>query len=195
MSGAVEVAPEDRSRAYAYALIGRLMYGPPEPALLTYVVQQPVAEGGSELARAWTAFQQACREVDLDGAREEYDELFVGVGKAAVTLYTAAYVAPGAPDRHLLRLRNALDGFGLARRTDAGETEDHVSALCDVMRWLIDNGKAMEVQRRFFFDYFSSAVDPLCDAILAAPQARFYRAVADFLRAYHAVERVGFDIG
>lgn len=185
---------EELARAHCYALIGRLLYGAPDAALVARMLAQPAAEDAVPLAQAWQGLQQACRDIDLDDARLEYDELFVGVGKAPVTLYTSAYVAPHAPDRHLLALRNRLDALGLARRPEAGETEDHVSALCDVMRWLIEHGAGLASERQFFFEYLAPAVEPLCKAIALHPQARFYRSVAAYLEAFADVERAGFEL-
>jgi len=59
--------------------------------------------------------------------KQEFDSLFVGVGKAPVTPYSFHYLTGVAPDRHLVRLRQRLDGWGLARRSAAFEVEDHVS--------------------------------------------------------------------
>lgn len=189
-----DVHGEDLARAYGYALIGRLLYGAPDAALVARLLEQPASDDAVPLAQAWQALQQASREIDLDDVRLEYDELFIGVGRAPVTLYTSAYVAAHAPDRHLLALRNQLDALGLARRPEAGETEDHMSALCDVMRWLIENRVGLAGERQFFFDYLAPAVEPLCKAIAMQPRSRFYRSVAAYLEAYADVERTGFEL-
>ena len=185
---------EDLARAHCYAIVGRLMYGAPDVAFASYIVQQPSNDDAVRLALAWKALQAACRDADREQVRLEYDDLFVSVGKAPVTLYTSGYVSPQAPDRHLLALRNALDALGLARRTEAGETEDHISALCDTMRWLIESGQSLAAQRRFFFDFVAPAIEPLCAAIAGNPQAAFYRTVAAYLLAFYEVERTGFEL-
>lgn len=194
MSAGTTTSAEDLARAHCYAVIGRLMYAPPDAPLVAYILQQPSVDDAVPLAQAWTAVQAACRGAELEQVRLEYDDLFVGVGKAPVTLYTGAYAAPQSPDRHLLALRNKLDALGLARRTQAGEMEDHVSALCDVMRWLIESNRGLEAERGFFFEFLAPAAEPLCTAITRHPQAVFYRSVAAYMWAYYEVERAGFEL-
>jgi TorA maturation chaperone TorD len=194
MSATPALEPEDRARAYCYALIGRLMYAAPDAALTESILQQSGFDEAVPLGQAWKGLQDACRGADLDELRLEYDDLFVGVGKAPVTLYTGAYATAHAPDRHLLALRNELDALGLARRTEAGETEDHVSALCDVMRWLIEHGRGLDAERRYFFQFIAPAAEPLCAAIRQQPGARFYQAVAAYMHAFYDVERTGFEL-
>lgn len=194
MSADRGIGPEELARAQSYAVIGRLMYGAPDAAVIDYIAQQPTTDDPLPLAQAWKALQTACREADMDAVRLEYDDLFIGVGKAAVTLYTGAYAAPQAPDRHLLALRNELDALGLARRMQAGEMEDHVSALCDAMRWLIESACGLETERRFFFEYVAPAAEPLCAAITRTPKAHFYRSVAGYMQAFYDIERAGFEL-
>ena len=43
--------------------------------------------------------------------------------------------------------------WGLVRREAVYEVEDHVSAVCDVMRWLIEHDRPLEVQQGFFDEF------------------------------------------
>jgi len=40
-------------------------------------------------------------------------------------------------ERPLVNIRKALEGFGLEAAEEVTETEDHISSLCEVMRYLI----------------------------------------------------------
>ncbi|HEV7803635.1 MAG TPA: molecular chaperone TorD family protein, partial [Burkholderiales bacterium] len=148
-----ELPEEDGARADCYALISRLFYAPSDVEFLKRLAGVPLfAEDASGLqlqgddevpqtgayASALRDLQSACRAIDAQALRQEYDDLFVGAGKALVTPYTSGYAVPQAPDRHLLALRDHLVAWGLARRDAVFEIEDHVSAVCDVMRWLIE---------------------------------------------------------
>ena len=101
---------------------------------------------------------------------------------------------PNAPDRHLLALRAHLAAWGLARRDAVFEVEDHVSAVCDVMRWLIEHDRPLEEQLPFFNDFVYTGVGTFCDAIDAAATTSFYRAVAAVARAFLLVEKEAFDL-
>jgi TorA maturation chaperone TorD len=187
-----ELAAEDAARARCYALIGALFFGPLQRDLGNDIAQGPAPDGDAPLARAWRALQDACRSANYDAARQEYDDLFIGVGQAPVTLYTAHYIAPHGPDRHLVRLREQLAAWGLARGALVGETEDHLSGVCDVMRWLIESGRTADIQRHFFMEFVDPAREPLCNAITKV--ADFYRAPAAFAGAFLRVEREAFDL-
>lgn len=152
-----ELTDEDRARADCYALISRLFYAPPDAELLASLAtanprDSTEAAPGDELGskdyvRAFAAFQHACSSADEAALRQEYDDIFVGAGKSLVSPYTAGYAVPHAPDRHLVALREQLASWGLARRESVFEVEDHVSALCDVMRWLIERDRSLSEQR------------------------------------------------
>src|SRR5262249_11490989 len=126
--------PEEAARANLYGLVSRLFYGPPDPNLLAEICragggEPSEAEGG--LPAEWGRLKEACRSVYPPVARQEYDGLFVGVGKAAITPYLSAYAEPHSPDRFVVRLRDRLAGWQLGRRVSVFEVEDHVSGLSD----------------------------------------------------------------
>lgn len=202
------LSEEDRARADCYALISRLFYAAADDALLKLLaaaapdresaVPPQDIEGedrdASAYAEAFRALQHAARKADADAVRQEFDDFFVGAGKALVTPYTAGYVAPHSPDRHLLALRELIATWGLARREAVFEVEDHVSALCDVMRWLIERDYPLEEQAAFFTDFVYAGAAAFCDAIDSNPNAGFYRAVARLARAFLAIEKHGFEL-
>ena len=205
-----ELQEEDRARADCYALISRLFYAAADDALLKKLASaapapDPEAAGqalepegddrdATAYADAFRALQQAAREADADAVRQEFDDFFVGAGKALVTPYTSGYVQPHSPDRHLLELREQIAAWGLGRREAVFEVEDHVSALCDVMRWLIERERPLEEQASFFTEFVYAGAETFCDAIEANPNASFYRAVARLAHAFLAIEKHGFEL-
>jgi TorA maturation chaperone TorD len=197
LSGAApEISEEDRARAACYALMSRFFYAPPDSHLLAEICNAPL-EAGAEapaggMGAAWSELQEACRNAFPAVIRQEYDTLFIGVGKALVTPYTSRYARQSAPDRHLVRLREQLEAWGLARRERVFETEDHISGICDVMRHLIEQDYPLEEQRRCFEEFVYPGVMPLFDAIDAVEAAGFYRHIALFSRRFIEVEREGF---
>lgn len=189
---------EDRARAHWYALVSRLFYAAPDARLLQELAAAPDADEAdgahSPLLEAWRALQAACRGADQEAVRAEFDDLLVGVGRAPVTPYTSSYAVSHAPDRHLLALRTRLGEWGLARRERVFESEDHVSAVCDAMRWLIEQGRPLSDQRAYFAEFIDPAIPALCNAITQSPIAGFYRAVAALALAFITVEREAFDM-
>jgi TorA maturation chaperone TorD len=111
-----------------------------------------------------------------------------------VTPYTSHYVAGTAPDKQVVALRETLAELGLARREMVFEVEDHIAAICDVMRLLIERNQSLQVQKAFFAQFVLPGVMPLCNAIDPIETAVFYRDVAALARAFLELESIAFDM-
>jgi TorA maturation chaperone TorD len=204
------LSEEDKARADCYALVSRLFYAPVDSDLLAVLSDAPKLElpGGESLelvtweieadetpyTQAMKTLKDACAAADPDLLRQEYDDLFTGAGKALITPYTSGYADPHAPDRFLVALREHLIAWGLARRDAVFEIEDHVSAVCDVMRWLIERERPLEEQHAFFNDFVYTGVGTFCDAIEARARTPFYKAVAGVARTFLAIEKEAFEL-
>ena len=101
---------------------------------------------------------------------------------------------PAGPDRYLVRLREQLAAWGLARKDLVFEVEDHVSGVCDVMRWLIENQHSLAEQKRFFDEFAYPGVTGLCAAVQKSPTADFYKHVSALAAAYYELERTAFEM-
>ena len=196
----LELSAEDQARARFYALIGRLFYGASDSDLLEAIgrergsVDADAGDSTAALAQPWQMLQKACRHANLAVIGQEHDSLFIGVGRAEVTPYTSHYVATDAADRHLVALRQQLAAWGLMRRNMVFEMEDHISGVCDVMRFLIEQDFPPAEQRLFFERFVFPGTIRFCDALTAAPSADFYKVVSLFVRAFLEVEKAAFEM-
>lgn len=191
--------PEEAARANFYALLARLFHSPPDAALLAALAAaEPLRSGGdAALGAAWQAMLDASSVMDADAAAEEYESLFVGVGKAAVSLYAGHYNGAPAIDHPRVRIQADLAALGLARREALSEPEDHYAGLFETMRVLVAGGAgrspaSLEEQRRFFQAHLEPGMAALGRALEEAPQANYYRTVAAFLAAFAALESESF---
>jgi len=187
---------QDIARANLYAIIGRFFYSAPDDLLLAAITQDQSEDSmeQGELGKSWRELRETCRTAFPVVLRQEFDNLFVGVGKSEITPYLSHYVKEAASGRHLVHLRQLLEGWGLARRDAAGETEDHVSGICDVMRHLVSEGYPLEEQGLFFNEFVFPGVPGFCSAIERSPNASFYRRVAQFTAAFVMLEKSAFDL-
>jgi TorA maturation chaperone TorD len=191
---------EELARAELYGLLASLWLAPPDADLLQQfqvaVTQAP--EAGGHLEAPWQALVAAMRETSVEAAADEYDALFLGVGKPEVFLYGSYYLTGFLNERPLAALRSDLAALGLGRDESRLETEDHVAYGFEVMRYLIAGDDLavcnLEQQRRFFRGHLQPWVEALCDAVEAHPAARLARALAGFTRAFVQVEAQGFDM-
>ncbi|MBK6335758.1 MAG: molecular chaperone TorD family protein [Betaproteobacteria bacterium] len=202
--------PEEAARAGFYALLSRLYAGGPDAALLAAIAAAaplPVEAGDAaaagakdaagDLASAWDALRAASARATPEAVAQEYDELFIGVGKSEVNLHASHWLTGFMMERPLAEVRGALAGLGLERRPETSMVEDHLSALCETMRILIaGHGKRLPAdigEQKAFFDHHVAAwVFPCCDAISVCPLASFYRDVAQFTKHFLALERDSF---
>ncbi len=189
-------APEEAARAEVYGLLARLFYAAPDAALLASIASVGGAEAGAgKVGHAWRELARAAAQADPEAVRDEHETVFVGTGKAAVTLYMTAYTIRYASESPLAELREDLARHGLARLGNAHEPEDHVAGLCEVMRWLIAEERAdLAAQKKFFERWLWPGATALCNAINNCPSTGFYRAVANIAECFFEVEHSAFEM-
>ena len=193
------LAPEESGRADFYALFARVLHAAPDSRLLATLASAGDLPGESDpaLARAWGELVAASSIVDADAVQWEFEELFVGVGKAEVTPYAAFYAGASAVDHPRVRLRADLASLGLARREHATEPEDHFAAIFDAMRVMVAGGAGrspatVQEQKRFFEAHVAPAVGKFLKALMASSKSNYYRKVAALGDAFFAIESESF---
>jgi TorA maturation chaperone TorD len=155
---------EETARADLYGLLSTLFYAPPSQALLD-TIGSANAQGDGVLEQAWADLVAACKGAGEEAVRDEYEQLFIGVGKPEVMLYGSWYLSGFLMEKPLAALRGDLNLLGLERPETVMESEDHIAALCEVMRYLIasdDIAQAnLATQKRFFAAHLQPWVLPL----------------------------------
>ena len=193
-----ELAAEDQARANCYALLSRLYAAAPDEALLAMIAAADEWPVAGELAASWRTLIAASAAMDAEAAADEYQRLFIGVGRSEVSLHASGYLA-GAGSSPLAELRAALSRLGLGRRDGVSVYEDHLAAICETMRVLVGGAPGIEPgsivqQREFFAIYVAPWVTSCCAAIKNSPVANYYRRVAEFTDSFMAIERDSFAI-
>jgi TorA maturation chaperone TorD len=191
-----ELQPEDAARADIYGLIARLFYAAPDEGVLGQLLHSRAFEGSEEpIALAWRELVEAGRTAYPVVLENEHTDLFVGTGKAEVTPYLTHYTIKFATDNPLVELRQQLIRWGMARRENVHEPEDHIAGICETMRMAIAvQHRSEEDQRAFFERFILRGGVAFCDAVTASPKAVFYRRVAVFARAFFELEHEAFSM-
>ena len=186
--------PEDEARAAYYGLIARLFYAAPDAAVLAQMLHANAFAGSdAPVALAWRGLAAVAQTAFPVMLENEHTELFVGTGKAEVTPYLTHYTIQYATETPLVDVRQQLRAWGIARRSSASEPEDHISGLCEAMRFAIAVQHRSDEEQRDFFDRFLyRGAIAFCDAVSASPKAVFYRSVARFARAFLELEQEAF---
>ena len=198
------IAAEDQARADFYALLARLYTAAPDAALLSAIaasgplIVDAESDDGRALADSWQKLIGASTAIDPEAAAEEYQNLFVGVGRSEVSAHASAYVkSPGATP--LIDIRTSLARLGLARQSGVNVYEDHLATVCETMRALITgagegDAAAFGDQRQFFESHVKPWVFDCCTAIQNSSVANYYRRVAEFTQLFMVIERDSFAI-
>jgi TorA maturation chaperone TorD len=192
---------EETARAELYGLIAELFYAPPRAELLAQlrVAATDAPAAGGFLEEPWRQLVGVSRAMDDAQIQKEHDALFGGVGKPEVYVYGSHFLTGFLNEKPLAHLRSDLAALGLTRdATTMSETEDHVSYVFEVMRFLVAGDDVsvsnLTQQAKFFAAHVQTWLPALCDALQTHPRARFYAALAELTRAFVSVETQGFDL-
>lgn len=202
MESEATIPVEDQARADLYALLARLFSAPPDASLLRALAGADEWMGSAEeapLANAWRRLQTAAARTSPQAVREEFDALFIGVGRAPILTYASYYLTGSLMERPLAGLRADLAQLGLARFPGVGEPEDHIASLAEVMRFLIvGDGQtppaSLATQKRFFRRHIQPWYGRFAADLRDQALADFYKPVAALMQAFFAVEVEAFEM-
>jgi TorA maturation chaperone TorD len=187
---------EEQARAQLYGLLAELFYAPPSKALLEQLSVSK-ASGQGLFDVAWNTLSEACATMPQATVHEEFESLFISVGKPEVVLYGSYYMAGFMMEKPLAELRTTLAKLGLQRVDAMPESEDHIAALCDVMRHLIQEDSESDRfarQKQFYSEFIQPWVMELCSELAAHPNASFYAALASVAKAFFEIEAQAFEM-
>lgn len=195
-----EVEGYELARAELYGLLARLWHSAPDDELLrrfqTAALEAP--EHSTSLEAAWIDLVGSLRSTGPSSAKAEYSTLFYSVGKPEIFVYGSYHLSGALNDRPLATLRADLARLGLRSEQLAGETEDHISYVLEVMRYLIAGDDVsvctLEQQRRFFRAHVQTWVGRLCETTVRHPRANLWQRVARLTAQFVTVETQAFDL-
>jgi len=193
---ALDIAEEDRLRADMYSFLAGLLRHEPEDALLEKVAQ---LEGDdTPIGNASATLAKLAASIDAGLVRNEYVNLFVGVGRGEVLPFASYYLTGFLNDRPLANLRGDMAAIGIKRAEGVKEPEDHIASLFDMMAGLIrgDYGRQFSVaeQGTFFRKHIQPWGQLLMRDIEEAKNAVFYAPVGTMGRVFLEIESQAFEM-
>lgn len=191
---AVSISEEDVTRARLYGLLGNLLARPADPATLE--ICGSLHGDDTPLGRALGALGETARTIDPVRVTEEYQDLFIGVGRGELMPYGSFYLTGFLHEKPLADLRTRMAELGIQRRDDISEPEDHVAALCEMMAGLISGGFGapadLDTQRQFFSVHIGSWARRFFEDLERAKAAAFYMPVGTIGRLFMEIEAQAF---
>ena len=188
-------ASEQQQRAAAYALLAALLRSPPDAALLAQVATlSDDAPADDELALATAMLGLAARSSEAERIGEEFQALFVGIGRGELLPYGSWYLTGFLMEQPLSLLRDDLARLGFERDPQVCEPEDHIAALCEVLSMLIQEQRPYALQSRFFDSHLAPWGERFFADLSGAGSAVFYRNLGRFGTAFMQFERRYFEL-
>ncbi len=185
------IEDEQRYRASAYALLAALLRATPDQALLDHVATlSPESDVESdELSEAMAALAAAARQQKPADLEDEYNNLFIGIGKGEVVPYGSWYLTGFLMEQPLSDLRDDLRALGFERNPEIHEPEDHIAAIFEVFSVMISDAVDSAEQQRFFEKHMKPWLSRFFADLGDARSADFYRHVAQFGAAFLELEQ------
>jgi TorA maturation chaperone TorD len=176
-------------RAQTYALLATLFVKAPDQALLDNIASIEVSEPGSPMGKQWQQLIAASKQTQSDSLQQEFHDLFIGITHGELMPYGSYYRTGFLMEEPLAELRTDLAKLGIERQEDTKEPEDHIAALCDVMRLiLMADGTPIVTAEQFFNAHIKPWYDKFSDDLTKAKSADFYKAVGQFAKVFFALE-------
>jgi len=209
--GSIKVSSEDaylhdqaqQMRAGAYELLAAMLSKEPSEDILQVLREidaqgddvssdagTPPELGSGQLGMGWQLLRQASLKANTEQVREEYFDLFVGVGRGELVPFGSWYLTGFLMEKPVSVLRADLAQLGIERQEGVTESEDHIASLCDAMAILIRNAEEISFtrQKTFYNDHLQPWVGRFFSDLQAARTARFYRSVGFFGEAFFSFE-------
>ncbi len=184
------IAEEQIYRASAYGLLAALLRAPPDAALLQHLGNlSPQGDyEPDDITEAMSELAAAAGVADTARCEEEFNDLFIGLGRGEVVPYGSWYMTGFLMEQPLSDLRDDLKKLGFERSADTSEPEDHVAAIFEVISVMIADKTGLEQQQEFYFRHLEPWLEKFFSDLGRAKTADFYRSVARFGGAFAKLE-------
>ncbi|WP_414932251.1 molecular chaperone [Vibrio europaeus] len=178
-------------RADIYLLLSSLYRQQPSTELIAFLSQLETEQAESAMQLAWHKVKSAAIESSQEQLEDEYQELFIGIGRGEVVPFASWHLTGSLMEKPLASIRHDLELLGLEREEQVKEPEDHFSALCEVMSVLTEEEE--ELQQVFFNKHLGTWFNSLVKQVKEAKNASFYLTVAELTNAFMTLEQVRFS--
>ncbi|WP_038174718.1 TorD/DmsD family molecular chaperone [Vibrio pacinii] len=178
-------------RSEIYLVLATLYRQAPSAEMIEFLAQLETEPSNSAMKVAWDKLKNAALASDTQTLTDEYQELFIGIGRGEVMPFASWHLTGSLMEKPLAAIRHDLTRLGFERAESVKEPEDHISALCEVMAALVSEEE--NLQQAFFNTHIAPWFESLIKQILQAKHASFYLCVAELTHAFLTVEQVRFS--
>ena len=187
---------EDRMRADLYGMLARVLFSRPDQSQLKNL--SALSGDDSDMGRAFNALAKVASATTSDIAGEEYDGLFIGMGRGELLPFGSYYLTGFLNEKPLAKLRSSMRELGIERQKDVKEPEDHIGSLMEMMSNLIigtyGEPASVTTQREFFATHIEPWAGHFFKDLEAAELSRLYQPVGAIGRLFVETETRAFSM-
>jgi TorA maturation chaperone TorD len=159
--------------------------------MLEFLKSLQVEPSASAMQQAWTGLQLAAERAEREALEDEYQDLFIGIGRGEVVPFASWHLTGSMMEKPLADIRHDLELLGIERAENVKEPEDHISALCEVMAMLTDEEEGL--QQAVFNKHIAPWFKAFTHQLENAESADFYQPAAQLCDAFLTLEQVRFS--
>ena len=189
-----QVAEVDQLRVNVYRLLARCLSASADAAFLN--VLKDLQGDDHELGLALSELASIAGRTSVEKAGEEYQNLFIGLGRGELLPYYSYYLTGFLNEKPLARLRNDMSVLGIERDPNLTEPEDHAGAILEMMAGLIDGSfgtvQPTSVQHDFFKKHIASWMPHFFRDLQAASHSSLFKPVGKIGALFMEIEESAF---
>ncbi|MHA7229153.1 TorD/DmsD family molecular chaperone [Vibrio campbellii] len=183
---------EQTLRTEIYLVLSALFRSAPSEEMIEFLTSLEVEPSESAMQKAWIALQQAAKDSNREALEDEYQDLFIGIGRGEVMPFGSWHMTGAMMEKPLAEIRHDLELLGFERDENVKEPEDHIAALCEVMSML--TGEEEDLQQAVFNKHIAPWFASFTQQLENAESASFYKPAAQLCEAFLTLEQVRFSV-
>ncbi|USD48529.1 molecular chaperone TorD family protein [Vibrio sp. SCSIO 43153] len=183
---------EQTLRTEIYLALSALFRSAPSEEMIEFLTSLEVEPSESAMQKAWIALQQAAKDSNREALEDEYQDLFIGIGRGEVMPFGSWHMTGAMMEKPLAEIRHDLELLGFERDENVKEPEDHIAALCEVMSML--TGEEEDLQQAVFNKHIAPWFNSFTQQLENAESANFYKPAAQLCEAFLTLEQVRFSV-
>lgn len=182
---------EQTLRTEIYLVLSALFRSAPSEEMIEFLTSLEVEPSESAMQKAWIALQQAAKDSNREALEDEYQDLFIGIGRGEVMPFGSWHMTGAMMEKPLAEIRHDLELLGFERDENVKEPEDHIAALCEVMSMLTGEE---DLQQAVFNKHIAPWFSSFTQQLENAESANFYKPAAQLCEAFLTLEQVRFSV-
>ena len=190
------ISEEDKIRSDMYCFLAGVLQREPSDDLVRGY--NDLKGDKSDIGKAFSVLSDLSKKVSPNDIRNEYQNLFIGVGRGELLPFGSFYITGFLHDKPLASIRRDLNAMGIKRGDDFKEPEDHIACLCEIMSGMItgEYGKYFSVpeQRSFFKKHIQPWAEHFFTDLEGAKSAIFYSPVGTIGKLFIKIEEEAFSM-